>query len=168
MLERFYAAEREFVSGDSTCGFEAMRDTLADNVALHQSPDLPFGGEYVGPDRYREWAEAMWAIFDVVDVRDAEFFGREDAVVVVCRLVTRSRATGATMDQPMAQVVRVRQGRITEFRPLDVPRQPRRRDGRGLTTRASDNARSTCTSRRAAVPPRRCHRAETRHLSADL
>ena len=60
----------------------------------------------------------MRAIFDVVDVRDAEFFERDDAVVVVCRLVTRSRATGETMDLPMAQVVRVRDGRITEFRPF--------------------------------------------------
>ncbi len=118
MLERFYAAERQFMSGDSTHGFGAMRDTLAEDVVLHQSPDLPFGGEYIGPQRYREWAEAMRAIFDVVDVRDAEFFERYDAVVVVCRLVTRSRATGETMDQPMAQVVRVREGRITEFRPF--------------------------------------------------
>ena len=118
VLERFYAAERAYMAGDEAAGFDAMRATLAADVVLHQSPDLPFGGDYVGPDRYRDWAEAMRAIFDVVDVRDAEFFEREDAVVVVCRLVTRTRATGRVMDHPMAQVVRVRDGRITEFRPF--------------------------------------------------
>ena len=118
VLERFYAAERAYMAGDEAAGFDAMRATLAADVVLHQSPDLPFGGEYVGPDRYRDWAEAMRAIFDQVDVRDAEFFERGDAVVVVCRLVTRSRATGRTMEQPMAQVVRVRDWRITEFRPF--------------------------------------------------
>ena len=116
VLERFYAAERAYMAGGD--GFDAMRATLAPDVVLHQSPDLPFGGEYVGPDRYADWAAAMRAIFDRVDVRDAEFFERDDAVVVVCRLVTRSRATGETMDLPMAQVVRVRDGRITEFRPF--------------------------------------------------
>ncbi len=41
-----------------------------------------------------------------------------DTVVITCRLVTRSRATGATLDLPMAQVVRVRGERIVEFRPF--------------------------------------------------
>ncbi len=118
VLERFYAAERAYMSGDDGAGFDAMRATLAPDVVLHQSPDLPFGGEYVGPARYAEWAAAMRAIFDRVDVRDAEYFERDDAVVVVCRLVTRSRATGQTLDLPMAQLVRVRDGRISEFRPF--------------------------------------------------
>lgn len=118
VLERFYAAERAYMAGGDAAGLDALRATLAPDVVLHQSPDLPFGGEYVGPDRYAEWAAAMRAIFDVVDVRQAEFFERDDAVVVVCRLITRSRATGETLDLPMAQVVRVRDGQIVEFRPF--------------------------------------------------
>ena len=39
-------------------------------------------------------------------------------MVILCRLVTRSRTTGQTLDLPMAQEVRVKDGRITEFRPF--------------------------------------------------
>ena len=35
-----------------------------------------------------------------------------------CRLVTRSRASGKTLDLPMAQIVRVPGDRIVEFRPF--------------------------------------------------
>ncbi len=99
-------------------GFDAMAATLDEHVVLHQSPDLPFGGEYVGHARYKEWADAMHAIFDQVDVRDARYFEDGDTLVIVCTLVTRTRATGETMRMPMAQVVTVRAGRITEFRPF--------------------------------------------------
>ena len=72
VLEDFYQAERKFMkAGGSQSGasFADMASTLDENVILHQSPDLPFGGEYVGHERYREWANAMSAIFDSVDAQ---------------------------------------------------------------------------------------------------
>ena len=98
--------------------FEEFAATLAPDVVLHQSPDLPWGGEYVGPKRYEEWAKAMKAVFDQVDMREPQFFEQGDTVVIVGRLVTRVRATGETMEQPMAQVVTVKDGQITDFRPF--------------------------------------------------
>ena len=91
---------------------------LAPDVVLHQSPDLPWGGEYIGWDRYQKWALAMSAVFESVEVQDARFFEAGDKVVVVCRLVTRTRSTGDVMDYLMAQVVTVRDGKITDFRPF--------------------------------------------------
>ncbi len=116
VLEQFYAAERLMMQGKA--GFEAMAATLAPDVRLHQSPDLPFGGEYVGPAEYQIWAEKMAAIFDKVDVQEARSFEEGDAVVVVCTLVTRERSSQLEMRYPMVQVVHVKDGRITEFRPF--------------------------------------------------
>ena len=116
VLERFFEAERRYMQeGGSFAEFAA---TLADDVVLHQSPDLPWGGEYIGPKRYEQWARAMSAVFDQVDMREPQFFEQGDTVVIVGRLVTRVRATGETMDLPMAQVVTVKEGRITDFRPF--------------------------------------------------
>ena len=116
VLERFFAAERRYMlEGGSFAEFAA---TLADDVVLHQSPDLPWGGEYVGPKRYEEWARAMSAVFDQVDMRAPRFFEQGDTVVIVGTLVTRIRATGQTMELPMTQVVTVRDGKITDFRPF--------------------------------------------------
>ncbi len=116
VLERFFEAERRYMQeGGSFAEFAA---TLADDVVLHQSPDLPWGGEYVGPNRYEEWAWAMNAVFDQVDMREPQFFEQGDTVVIVGTLATRIRATGETMELPMAQAVTVKEGKITDFRPF--------------------------------------------------
>ncbi len=117
VLEQFYDAERRYMASGASFE-ETFGPTLAPDVVLHQSPDLPWGGEYIGFERYKEWAAAMSATFDQVDVQDAEFFEAGDKVVVVCRLVTRSRVTRAVLDYPMVQVVTVKNGKITDFRPF--------------------------------------------------
>ena len=116
VLERFFEAERRYMQAAGS--FEELRATLADDVMLHQSPDLPWGGEYVGSERYEEWARAMSAVFDRVDMQNPRFFEQGDTVVIMGTLVTRVRATGETMELPMAQMVRVKAGKIIEFRPF--------------------------------------------------
>ena len=115
VLARFFEAERRYMQAGGS--FDEFAATLADDVVLHQSPDLPWGGEYVGPRRYEEWARAMSAVFDQVDLREPRFFEQGDTVVVVGTLATRIRATGEMMELPMTQVVTVKEGRITDFRP---------------------------------------------------
>ncbi len=121
VIERFYAAEAAYMdAGGAVAGasFAAMAVTLDPDVVLHQSPDLPWGGEFHGHAGYEEWAAQMSRAFDRLEVRDSRFFTDGDTVVITCRLVTRSRAGCETLDLPMAQLVRVRGDRIVEFRPF--------------------------------------------------
>ncbi len=134
VLERFYAAEAVYMNaGGALAGadFAEMAATLHEDVVLHQSPDLPWGGEFVGHTGYEEWARLMSTAFEHLEVRGARFFVEGDTVVILCQLVTRSRATGEELDEPMAQVVRVRGDRIAEFRPFywNVPRYVRASPG---------------------------------------
>ena len=127
VIDRFYAAEADYMNaGGAAAGadFAAMATTLDPDVILHQSPDLPWGGEFHGHAGYEDWARQMSAAFDRLEVKDTRTFLDGDTVVITCRLVTRSRTTGETLDLPMAQVVRVRGDRIVEFRPFywNVPR----------------------------------------------
>ena len=126
VLQAFYSAEKEYMqSADSggTASFDRIAATLDPAVVLHQSPDLPFGGEFVGHERYEEWAVSMKSIFDRLEVAEQEWFENGDKVIVVCRFKTRSRTNGSTQDLPMVQVVTVQNGLITDFRPFywDVP-----------------------------------------------
>ncbi len=121
VVERFYAAEAAYMSaGGSEAGvsFAEMAATLDPGVVLHQSPDLPWGGEFHGHAGYEDWARQMSQAFDRLAVEETRFFAQGDTVVITCRLVTRSRASGETLDLPMAQVVRVAGDRIVEFRPF--------------------------------------------------
>lgn len=120
-LERFYEEERHYMqAGGPNAGasFDGMASTLDPGVVLHQSPDLPWGGDYVGHAGFREWAVKMSDAFDYLDVREAEFFEKDDKVVILCRVIARSRRHGTQLDYPMTQVVKVRNGKITEFRPF--------------------------------------------------
>lgn len=103
---------------DAGASFVDMAATLDPEVVLHQSPDLPWGGEFHGHAGYENWAAQMSRTFDWLEVRENHFFTDCDTVVISCRLVTRSRASGETLDRPMVQVVRVRDDRIIEFRPF--------------------------------------------------
>ena len=121
VLGRFYAAEADYMNaGGAEAGadFAAMAATLDPEVVLHQSPDLPWGGEFHGHAGYEDWARQMSAAFDRLEVEEQRFFTDGDTVIVTCRLVTRARATGEVLDFPMAQVVRTRGDRIVEFRPF--------------------------------------------------
>ena len=121
VLLRFYEAEANYMKAyeeNGTAIFDELRKTLAFDVALHQSPDLPFGGEYVGHEGYERWAVAMGSIFDRLEVTEREFFEHGEKVIVVCRFITRSRINGSVQDSPMAQVVTVRAGKIVDFRPF--------------------------------------------------
>ncbi len=121
VIRRFYAAEAAYmnaVGAGAGASFADMAATLDPDVALHQSPDLPWGGEFHGHAGYEEWARQMSRAFDRLEVKDTRFFTEDDTVVITCRLVTRARASGEVLDLPMAQVVRIRNGRIVEFRPF--------------------------------------------------
>ena len=121
VLEAFYKAEKIYMqvkaSGEEA-SFDDIAATLDPAVVLHQSPDLPFGGEYVGHAQYERWAITMSSIFDRLEVAEQQWFEGSDVVVVVCRFKTRSRRNGSIQDLPMAQVVTVRDGKITDFRPF--------------------------------------------------
>ena len=121
VIRRFYKAENAYMNAGgprSGASFDAMADTLDPGVVLHQTPDLPWGGEFHGHAGYEDWARRMSDTFDRLEVEDTRFLLAGDTVVILCRLVTRSRATGQTLDLPMVQEVRVKGGRITEFRPF--------------------------------------------------
>ena len=121
VLLRFHEAEANYVKAyneNGTASFDEMRKTMASDVVLHQSPDLPFGGEYVGHEGYERWAVTMSSIFDRLEVTEREFFENGEKVIVVCRFITRSRVNGSVQNAPMAQVVTVRDGKIIDFRPF--------------------------------------------------
>ena len=121
VLLNFYEAEANYMKAFEETGsasFDEMQKTMDSEIVLHQSPDLPFGGEYVGYKRYEEWAKAMASIFDKLEVKEREFFEHGEKVIVFCRFVTRSRVNGSVQDLPMAQIVTVRKGKIVDFRPF--------------------------------------------------
>ena len=121
VLHRFYAAERRYMEAGGKAGgasFDEFAATMHPTVVLHQTPDLPWGGEFIGVERYADWAAQMSDCFEMVDVKDPVFTETGDRVVVLCTLSTKTRKTGETFEHPMVQVITVKEGKITDFRPF--------------------------------------------------
>ena len=57
IISRFYAVEADYMNAGGAAGdagFAAMAATLDPDVVLHQSPDLPWGGEFYGHTGYED------------------------------------------------------------------------------------------------------------------
>lgn len=121
ILKAFYDAEAKYMkerNRDGKADFTVIATVLHPEVVLHQSPDLPFGGQYLGHSGYEEWAIAMSALFDKLEVYDQDFYERRDVVIATCMFKTRSRQNKSQQDLPMVQVVRMKDDKIVEFRPF--------------------------------------------------
>jgi len=120
VLERFYEAEVAYMQagGPGNASFDGLAATLDPDVVMHQAEGLPYSGDWRGHKGIEQFFGAMAEAYDRFDVRDPRFFPEGDTVVVLCRLIVRARATGTELDAPMAQVIRVRDGRIVDFRPF--------------------------------------------------
>lgn len=106
-------------AGGKTGGasFDEFAATMDPNVVLHQTPHLPWGGEYVGVEQYADWAAQMSACFEMVDVKNPVLSEVGDKAIVMCTLSTKARKTGETFEHPLVQDITVKEGKITDFTP---------------------------------------------------
>ena len=106
--------KRDFATG--------MGRTIAPQIQLHQSPDLPYGGVYHGHEGFQRWSEAMSSYFSSLEVLEPRVFELEgsDEVVVLSTLDLTVRKTGGKWTAPMCQVIKVDREKefITEIRPF--------------------------------------------------
>lgn len=123
ILKAFYDAELIYMSAPpEQRDFGVMASLLSPNVHLVQNPHLPYGGEFLGPAGFQDWAQQMAYLFDVVDVQDPEIFEMEGSnrIVVLSTVHFRVRKTGEKLEFPLCQVVTVdlEAGQITEMKPF--------------------------------------------------
>ncbi|MFH8405063.1 nuclear transport factor 2 family protein [Streptomyces sp. NPDC018019] len=120
VLERFYEAERAYVAagGPGRADFSALAACLAPDVVLHQSPGLPYAGEWRGPagmERFMAVMGRLWRSMEFLEQRQS-VDGEE--VVVTSRVRFTARATGRVLTTTIVQLMTVREGRIREVRPF--------------------------------------------------
>lgn len=121
ILNRFYAAERLYMaSPPEKRDFTDLSETLSASVFIHQSPDMPYGGEYQGHDGFLKWSEAMATCFDRMEVSERQVLHNGNEVVVTSTLRMRVRKSGEEVLGPLIQWIKVDRdaGTIKEIRPF--------------------------------------------------
>src|SRR5437762_1075511 len=95
------------IAGDIESGSHVM----SEDVAVHEAPGLPYGGEYRGRDGFLELLGKIGGSYDLVPVevlgvRDAG----DDVVVVTSHLRFTSKKSGRSAETHVCELFQVRNG----------------------------------------------------------
>ena len=124
VVKRFLDVEAEYMAAggpDGGAEFDPFLPLLAEAAVMRQSKHLPYGGDWVGHDGFRAFFAQLSRTWSSVELRDLEFFepvAGGDRVVVSMRQIATSRATGRVMDEPMVELIEVKDGLIHNFWPV--------------------------------------------------
>lgn len=121
ILQDMYAAEGEYLAagGPGTASFDLLKPYFAEDVELHQADALPYGGTWHGHDGMERFFLVMRQTWAAFDLSEQEFLATtQDRAVVLTHVRARARATGTEIDFPILQIIRTKDGRITDIRPF--------------------------------------------------
>lgn len=116
VLNRFYAAEREYVATGGS-DFGPMADCLHPDVVLYSMPGLPYGGIWRGHDGLQRFNATMSRAWESIEFLEQHQVPDGDRVAVFLKVRFRARATGRELETTILQLNTVVDGLITEFRP---------------------------------------------------
>lgn len=122
ILERFYSAETSFMAApEASRDPTAMLSTLSPNIKVVQSPDLPWGGDWVGHKGFAAWGEKMKEHFQTLEVLQPRVYEQAEGDEVLVHLTLKLKTLkGEVWEKPLVQVVKVdrAEGVITEITPF--------------------------------------------------
>lgn len=88
-----------------------------EDVELHESPSLPFSGSWRGLDDVTKGIGEVAKVLDMSKVRVGQLVADEDAVVAIIELPTLPEFNPDTPMVALAELFRLRAGKIIEIRP---------------------------------------------------
>jgi|GEM_PF-874801 len=118
VLARFFDAEGKYSKDSSEENWQAVAAFIDPEFVLYQADSLPFGGVWRGPDGFKAWMKVMADNFTSFGGRDPRIIVGGDTVIIVLTLVGEARKTGQHFEMPLAQVIKIRNGRLLEVRPF--------------------------------------------------
>lgn len=117
LLERMFEVELDFLNSDKTDIRELARAFHAD-VVVHEPASLPYAGEWKGLTGIGSLLREMSEVWSDIAVEDLAAARSEDLVFMTCTLTLTSRATGAVISQPFAEVLRFKEGLLLDGTPF--------------------------------------------------
>ena len=116
-LDRLFEAEFGFVKSDAD-GAAAFAGIFDAEAVIHQPAGLPYRGDWRGLDGVTAMFKAMRETWTDMAVDDIEATMSGDLLFMAGRLTLTSRATGKTIVQPFAEVLRLKAGQLLDGTPF--------------------------------------------------
>ncbi len=105
------AIER-LASGDG----EALWSIFDDDVMFHEADCLPYGGTHTGLAATRSAHDTIYEYFDRIQIELEQILAAGDIVIAYAWMTYRVRKNGKTGRFPLAEVFRLRDGKVVEWR----------------------------------------------------
>lgn len=96
----------------------AMAAILDPEVVVTEAESLPFGGRHVGLAAFQALVRRVFLLWRDTRVEVDRLIGDGEYVVVLATMHARSKADGAPLCMPIAEVWRLENGRVKEIRPF--------------------------------------------------
>ncbi|TIO04935.1 nuclear transport factor 2 family protein [Mesorhizobium sp.] len=117
LLETMFEVEMRFLqSGPES--LDMLAGAFHTEVVVHEPRSLPYAGDWNGLDGVGALFRKMREIWSDVTVEGLQAAQNDDMVFMSCTLSLTSRASGATVKQPFAEVLRFRDDRLIEGTPF--------------------------------------------------
>lgn len=117
LLERMFEVEMSFLKSDVK-DVAILASAFHGDVVVHEPASLPYAGDWRGLKGIGELFRRMSDVWSDVRVEALEAVQSDNTVFMACTLYLTSRANGATIKQPFAEVLHFNDGLLLEGTPF--------------------------------------------------
>ncbi|MER9068671.1 nuclear transport factor 2 family protein [Mesorhizobium sp. M0902] len=117
LIENMFNVEMRFLQSGSE-SLDVLAGAFHADIVVHEPRSLPYAGDWNGLDGVGALFRKMREIWSDVAVEDLQVAQNDDTVFMSCSLSLTSRANGATIKQPFAEVLRFKDDRLIEGTPF--------------------------------------------------
>lgn len=117
LLDRMFDAEMRLLRTENADP-SVLVNVFHEDVVIHEPASLPYGGEWRGLNGVAALFKRMREVWSNMDVQDLEAVRHEDTVFMRCKFRLTARASGVTLEQPFAEVLRFSKDRLIDGTPF--------------------------------------------------
>jgi hypothetical protein len=116
MSEQNVALVRSFQDSFSKGDIDYVLSILADDIVVHEAPNVPYPGDHRGKDGFRQLAAAFGQVWDRKQLVELDVMpAGPDRAVLVARSDVVAKHTGTPLALRVAEIYTIRDGKIAEI-----------------------------------------------------
>jgi ketosteroid isomerase-like protein len=117
LLTRMFDVELRFLQSDKP-DLQSLATAFHPDVVVHEPKSLPYAGDWTGFEGIGALFRRMREVWSDLKVEKLEATRDGDMVFMACTIDLTSRATGAGVTQPFAEVLRFKNDLLIEGTPF--------------------------------------------------
>jgi hypothetical protein len=116
MSEQNVALVRSFQESFSTGNIDYVLSILADDIVVHEAPNVPYPGDHRGKEGFRQLAGAFGQVWDRKQLIEVDVMpAGPDRAVLIARSDVVAKHTGTRLMLRVVEIYTIRDGKIADI-----------------------------------------------------